>query len=369
MERRLPTSIIIIFILFPLLTQCDVSDHRPGELALIPESAKTVTFGGTTWSDVVFQHTQHSERYKGQCIKCHDHQAIAGETHWYCRSCHTAGQDSEKLCKPDQYHGRIMTQCSNCHETKGENPGMSCAGCHKGDAIRPQPTQTGSLQVTLGPSEAVSAGAQWNVDGGAWQNSGATVSSLSAGSHSVSYKSVTGWAAPSSESVQITANNTTSIGRSYAQSSEPQPFTLTFAGEITQPSQVDQNTFAIPALGSVVIDVQAWEAHQGQGRTTDFFGDGDKNNDLDSEMHLFKNGTLVGTGGKGPGANSTRSCRDPYLNTNVIPGTYMVAIGSGPLTWQDALAKNNTDGSLWSDHWYGTFNYNKYRIKVTYQPN
>jgi hypothetical protein len=232
-----------------------------------------------------------------------------------------------------------------------------------------EPILTGSLQVTLGPSGAVSAGAQWNVDGGSWNNSAATVSGLSAGSHQVGYKSISGWTAPSGETVQITANNTTSIGRSYGQSSQPQPFTLTFTGEITQRSQVDQNTFAIPALGSVVIDVQAWEAHQGQGRTTDFFGDGDKNNDLDSEMHLFKNGTLVGTGGKGPGSNITRTCRDPYLNTNVTPGTYMVAIGSGPLTWQDALAKNNTDGSLWSDHWYGTFNYNKYRIIVTYQPN
>ncbi|MBI5820984.1 MAG: hypothetical protein HZA88_18595, partial [Verrucomicrobia bacterium] len=42
---------------------------------------------------------------------------------------------------------------------------------------------TGSLQVTLAPTAAVSAGAQWQVDGGAWQNSGAIVSSLSVGSH------------------------------------------------------------------------------------------------------------------------------------------------------------------------------------------
>jgi hypothetical protein len=35
---------------------------------------------------------------------------------------------------------------------------------------------TGSLQVTINPAAAVSAGAQWQVDGGPFQNSGAVVS-------------------------------------------------------------------------------------------------------------------------------------------------------------------------------------------------
>jgi hypothetical protein len=37
---------------------------------------------------------------------------------------------------------------------------------------------TGSLQVSLSPAAAVDAGAQWCVDGGAWQDSGAIVSSV-----------------------------------------------------------------------------------------------------------------------------------------------------------------------------------------------
>jgi hypothetical protein len=45
----------------------------------------------------------------------------------------------------------------------------------------------GSLQVTLAPAGAVSAGAQWQVDGGAWQSSGATVSGLAPGSHTVAF--------------------------------------------------------------------------------------------------------------------------------------------------------------------------------------
>ncbi|NIP25210.1 MAG: hypothetical protein GWN67_10845, partial [Phycisphaerae bacterium] len=32
--------------------------------------------------------------------------------------------------------------------------------------------ESGSLQVTISPPEAVAAGAQWRVDGGPWQDSG-----------------------------------------------------------------------------------------------------------------------------------------------------------------------------------------------------
>jgi hypothetical protein len=67
---------------------------------------------------------------------------------------------------------------------------------------------TGALQVTLSPAAAVTAGAQWRVDGGAWQNSGATVSGLSAGAHELSFKAVTGWQTPSTRSVTITAGQT-----------------------------------------------------------------------------------------------------------------------------------------------------------------
>jgi len=143
--KRLLAGIAVLLILFPLLTQCDVSHKRPGEQAQIPASAQTITISGVTWSDVAFQHTQHSERYKGMCIKCHDHQPIAGQTHWYCRKCHTAGQDREKLCTAVAQHGCIMTQCYNCHEVKGANPGLTCMDCHKGGAnIVPGPQPGGA---------------------------------------------------------------------------------------------------------------------------------------------------------------------------------------------------------------------------------
>jgi len=71
------------------------------------------------------------------------------------------------------------------------------------------------LSVTLLPVAAASAGAQWNVDGGPWKNSGATVSGLSVGSHTVNYKAVSGWSAPSSETVTIMSGQTTTVTRSY----------------------------------------------------------------------------------------------------------------------------------------------------------
>jgi hypothetical protein len=73
----------------------------------------------------------------------------------------------------------------------------------------------GNLQVTLGPAGAVSEGAQWKVDGGEWQNSGAVITGLSAGLHTLSYKSLTGWHTPGSESVAINKGTTTSISRNY----------------------------------------------------------------------------------------------------------------------------------------------------------
>ncbi|MFZ2630165.1 MAG: BACON domain-containing carbohydrate-binding protein, partial [Desulfosalsimonadaceae bacterium] len=69
--------------------------------------------------------------------------------------------------------------------------------------IEPITQQTGSLIVTLTPQEAINAGAQWRVDSGAWQNSGATVSKLTIGSHTVNYKPITGWTAPADQAVTI----------------------------------------------------------------------------------------------------------------------------------------------------------------------
>ena len=74
---------------------------------------------------------------------------------------------------------------------------------------------TGSLKVTISPQDAVDAGAQWRVDGGAWRNSGATVSGLSVGGHTVSYKYVSRWVTPDDESVTISSGVTSTATGTY----------------------------------------------------------------------------------------------------------------------------------------------------------
>ena len=78
-------------------------------------------------------------------------------------------------------------------------------------------TPSGSLRVNLTPPGVVSAGAQWQVDGGAWQNSGATVYRLSGGSHTVAFSTVTGWTTPTNQVVTINPNQTTTAMGLYVQ--------------------------------------------------------------------------------------------------------------------------------------------------------
>ncbi len=75
---------------------------------------------------------------------------------------------------------------------------------------------SGSLNVTIEPSGARSAGAQWRVDGGSWHNSGDTQSGLSADQHTVEFSTITGWNAPATQNVQINPNQTTSITGTYS---------------------------------------------------------------------------------------------------------------------------------------------------------
>jgi hypothetical protein len=74
-----------------------------------------------------------------------------------------------------------------------------------------------SLRVFITPAGAIDAGAQWNVDGGPWQDSGTTVPDLSVGDHAVNYKDVFGWSAPSSETVTIVAGQITETTGTYTQ--------------------------------------------------------------------------------------------------------------------------------------------------------
>jgi hypothetical protein len=74
----------------------------------------------------------------------------------------------------------------------------------------------GNLKVNLAPSQAVSAGARWRVDGGTWRTSGTNVTNLTNVTHTVDYNTITGWFAPSPVSVTVTNGGNTTITGTYA---------------------------------------------------------------------------------------------------------------------------------------------------------
>ena len=99
-------------------------------------------------------------------------------------------------------------------------------------------SSTGSLAVTLGPPEAVSAGAQWRVDGGAWRNSGYTESGLAVGSHAVAFRDdVAGWTAPENQSVTIASGQTTTTSGTYVQQTGSLTVTLGPAAAVAAGAQ------------------------------------------------------------------------------------------------------------------------------------
>ena len=74
----------------------------------------------------------------------------------------------------------------------------------------------GTLQVTITPPGAVSAGAEWQVDGGAWEFSGAMVK-VSPGDHTVQFSNIAGWNMPSNQIVTITNGFETTAAANYTE--------------------------------------------------------------------------------------------------------------------------------------------------------
>ncbi len=133
--------------------------------------------------------------------------------------------------------------------------------------------QTGSVQVTLAPAGAISAGAKWNVDsganwsaaGGGWQSSGATVSGLSPGTHDVYFMTAAGWASPVSTAITITAGATTPVTGTYTQLAGSLTVELTPAAALAAGAQWNVNGEAWQNGGATVSGLTA-----GSGYTINF---------------------------------------------------------------------------------------------------
>ncbi|MBI2299800.1 MAG: hypothetical protein HYU66_12810 [Armatimonadetes bacterium] len=83
-------------------------------------------------------------------------------------------------------------------------------GCSS--STNPAPT-TGSARVTIQPAGA--AAATWTLDGGAARASGATVSGLSPGNHTVHFNALAGFTAPADQQVTVAAGQTTNAVGTY----------------------------------------------------------------------------------------------------------------------------------------------------------
>jgi len=87
--------------------------------------------------------------------------------------------------------------------------------------IQGAPPQPGSLQVILSPQAAVSPGAEWRVNDGPWEASGATVTNLSPNNVTVSFKTIPGFATPSNQTVTIISGQTTTLNATYLDINKP----------------------------------------------------------------------------------------------------------------------------------------------------
>jgi hypothetical protein len=76
----------------------------------------------------------------------------------------------------------------------------------------------GSLRVTIEPSGARTAGAQWRRAGtSTWRDSGTTESNVPAGQHTVEFRAIADWNAPTPQSVNVNIAQTTNASATYVQ--------------------------------------------------------------------------------------------------------------------------------------------------------
>ena len=113
----------------------------------------------------------------------------------------------------------------------------------------------GSLQVTITPTGAVSAGARWQLDGGAWQTSGTVVSNLVAGSHTVAFTNLAGWTTPASQAVTVNLSQTTATMGLYVQQLGNLQVVLSPAGAVSEGAQWRVDNGAWQASGTTLPNV------------------------------------------------------------------------------------------------------------------
>jgi uncharacterized repeat protein (TIGR03803 family) len=108
-----------------------------------------------------------------------------------------------------------------------------------------------ALRVNLLPSGAVKAGAQWKLNAGTLQNSGALLTGVNPGPAVIVYQSVTGWTAPAPQIISITAGITNTITGTYTAAD----ITLPTLKVISPTSKTSVNSNLFTATGTASDNV------------------------------------------------------------------------------------------------------------------
>jgi hypothetical protein len=185
------------------------------------------------------------------------------------------------------------------------------------------PTVTGSLVVNLSPAGAISAGAQWQVDGTGYNGSGQVIGYLTPGSHTVSFKPISGYTTPANQIVTINANAQTTASGTYS-AIAASTYTLTLNSDgvtgyiVNQPFGTGSGN--IYNAGAVVqLTANAYFGYHFVSRAGDASGSGTQNPT-----------TITMNGNKTASANFAAG--DPNLGTVIVTIQPPEAAAAG-MTW------------------------------------
>jgi hypothetical protein len=171
----------------------------------------------------------------------------------------------------------------------------------------------GNLTVNLAPSAAVSAGAQWRVDGGTWKSSGTTIKNLSNATHAVDFKAVTGWVTPATASVTLVNGVTTTVTGTYL---PPASLAITLS----------------PTTGQWSVDGGAW---RNSGTTASGLNPGAHSISYSALTGYTSPTTETATLTAGQTTNLTRSYTAlSNLNVTLSPSTALWKVDNG--AWQSS---------------------------------
>jgi uncharacterized repeat protein (TIGR03803 family) len=110
-----------------------------------------------------------------------------------------------------------------------------------------------ALRVNILPATAVKAGAQWQVNGGSYNNSGTLLTNVTSGPHVIVYKAITGFAAPAPQIISITAGVTNTFSGTYTALDTTLPTLKVIAP--TSKTSVNSNLFTATGTASDNVGV------------------------------------------------------------------------------------------------------------------